>query len=263
MAQEIKVKLDDTYMNVTKFGTGSYNMLMIAGLSLTGLEGQGEAIAQVLSTFSDDFTVYLMDSKKHIEGDYSVEMMADDLYKVLGELGISKAYIYGVSQGGMVGQTLAIKHPELVVKLALCSTMARATELTKKTCETWLKHAKNHDVVSLNRSFFELVYSKNYLKQFESALPTLEKVGTVEDCNHMVPLIEACAKFDILDKLADIKCPVLAMGDKSDNVLGIEGTYEIIEKLGCKSYIYEGFSHAVYDEAPDTKKRVLDFFLEQ
>ena len=260
--ETISIKLDDTYMNVVKFGTGNKNMLMIAGLSLAGLDGQEEGIVQALSNFSDDFTVYLFDSKKHIKGEYSIEMMAEDLYSALQQLGISKAFVYGVSQGGMEGQALALAHPELVEKLALCSTFAKATDLMKATSKSWIEYAKNYDVVGLNRDFFKHVYSKKFLKQFEAALPALEQVGTKQDCEHIIPLIEACLKFDVLDRIQEIKCPVLVMGDKNDDVTGIEGTYQIAEKLNCESYVYDDFSHAVYDEAPDIKDRVLDFFLE-
>ena len=32
------------------------------------------------------------------------------------------------------------------------------------------------------------------------------------------------------------------------------------EKIGCEVLVYEGFSHAVYDEAPDYLEQVKAFF---
>ena len=57
-----------------------------------------------------------------------------------------------------------------------------------------------------------------------------------------------------------IKCPTLVIGDKNDDVLGVEGSHEIADRLGCESYIYEDYSHAVYDEAEDIEERILEFF---
>jgi pimeloyl-ACP methyl ester carboxylesterase len=44
---------------------------------------------------------------------YRVEDMADDAAALLGELGIAKAHVVGVSMGGMITQALVINHREL------------------------------------------------------------------------------------------------------------------------------------------------------
>ena len=33
------------------------------------------------------------------------------------------------------------------------------------------------------------------------------------------------------------------------------------DKIGCDSYFYEGYSHKVYDEAPDFKEMVYNFYM--
>ncbi len=62
--------------------------------------------------------------------------------------------------------------------------------------------------------------------------------------------------------LKKIKCPVFVIGSKADKVLGGGSTEMLAEKLDCKLFIYEGFGHAVYDEAPDYKQKILEFFAE-
>ena len=64
--------------------------------------------------------------------------------------------------------------------------------------------------------------------------------------------------FDVFDKLEEINCPVAVIGASEDKVLGVESSREIIDKLGCASYIYEGYGHGVYDEAPDYLEHVKD-----
>lgn len=153
---EIKLTLDDTYMNVIHFGSGSETVIIISGVSLTGLEGQGEAVAEAYQLFSAQYSVYLFERKKTLKEGYHVEDMAEDVSRAMELLHLDSAYVYGVSQGGMIAQVLAIRHPEKVKKLVLCSTMSRPTKTMERVAKTWLELAGKQDVVALNRNFFRL-----------------------------------------------------------------------------------------------------------
>lgn len=49
---------------------------------------------------------------------YTLDDMADDAAGLLDHLGVGAAHVVGASQGGMIGQTLAIRRPERVLSLA-------------------------------------------------------------------------------------------------------------------------------------------------
>lgn len=258
-AAEIKVNIDDTYMNIIKFGKGKKCLAIIAGVSLCGLEGHGNAIAERYKNYEEEFTVYVIDRKKILPDGYSVEQMAEDAYRVLNKFGIKKMFLYGVSQGGMIAQCIAAYHPEMVEKMVICASQCRATNTLKGVMKEWIELAEKKDVVGINRSFFKKVYSEAAMEQYKDRLPILEKEGTAEDCDRFKVLVAACGVFDLYDDMDKIKCQTLAIGDTNDKVLGVEGTYEIVDRLNCELYIYKKYSHAVYDEAPDIKERVRAF----
>lgn len=59
---------------------------------------------------------------------YSMSDMAGDASTILNELSVRAAHIVGVSMGGMIGQTLAIEHPERVLSLtSIMSTTGKRT----------------------------------------------------------------------------------------------------------------------------------------
>ena len=54
---------------------------------------------------------------EEIKPPYTLEDMADDGVGLLDALGIQKAHICGMSMGGMIAQTIAIRHPSRVLSL--------------------------------------------------------------------------------------------------------------------------------------------------
>ncbi len=258
--EEIKIKLDESYINVIKFGCGSKNMVIISGISLCGLEGQGKTIADAYKIFADEYRVFLFERKKDLSKNYAIDTMADDIYNAMNKLNIKSAYFYGVSQGGMIAQKLAVKHPQAVKKLALCSTVCRVNKTITNVLNNWIKYAEICDVVSLNRQFAKDVYSKDYRMRFKDVFLQLENIGTYDDCIRFCILAKSIFAFDIYKQVNNIKCPVFVLGSEKDGVIGKDGILEIANKLKCSSFIYKQYGHAVYDEAPDIKNRIKNFF---
>ncbi|MDO4487953.1 MAG: alpha/beta hydrolase [Eubacteriales bacterium] len=258
-AEEIKIDIDGTYMNVIRFGNGNENLIIISGLTVTGLEGQGEAVANAYSALSRDYRICLFERKKDIPENYSHEDMAEDVFRCSQLIGIESAFVYGVSQGGMIGELLALSHPDFVKKLILCSSSCRITEKLEKASNEWRMYAQEKDIVALNRSFFKYVYSPAFLESVKEMLPALEMVGSARDCERFLRLLEPVSDFDISGELNKIKCPVLVIGDANDAVIGPEGSYQMAEILKCDLHMYDCYSHAVYDEAPDIKEVIAGF----
>ena len=256
----IKVQAEKFSMDCIKFGTGKKNFVMIPGLSLTRITNSAMTITAAYRDFCDEYTVYCFDRADVIPEGYTVRQMAADTAEAMKRLGISDAYVFGASQGGMIGQYLAIDYPELVKKLIIASSYSRCSETAGLVFERWMKLAQKADVQALNHDFFQCIYSDKLLEEYKDALPVLEKNGTAEDCANFIILAKACVEFNAYAELDRIKCPVLVIGSRKDKVLTGEASSEIAEKLGCEIYMYDGYGHAVYDEAPDYKNRIAEFF---
>jgi len=54
---------------------------------------------------------------EEVQPPYTLENMADDAVGLLDALGLQKAHICGMSMGGMIAQTIAIRHPSRVLSL--------------------------------------------------------------------------------------------------------------------------------------------------
>ena len=73
-------------------------------------------------------------------------------------------------------------------------------------------------------------------------------------------MAEGMKGFDVTRDLRKITCPVLAIGNKDDRVLGSDATETICrQNPDFALYWYDGYGHASYDTAPDYKARIYDF----
>lgn len=253
---------DKFKMNYYQFGTGKKHMVIIPGISMDSIMNSAELVEMNFSAFKEDYTVYLFDRREGIDRELSVRDMAEDTVCVMKAIGITNADIFGASQGGMIALTIAAYYPEMVHLIYLSSTLARQNEISSETFKTWMELAKGEDVEKLNHNVFTRVYSEEYYKKYSEVFAELEKKGTKEQMNRFYYLSKACYDFDIYEELGKIKCITYLTASKKDITLGFIGTKEIADVLKCDYYIYEGFSHAVYDEDPKFVKHMYKYFID-
>lgn len=254
------VKTDAYEMDYMVFGEGKTPFVMIPGISMKSVMLSAEVIAAGYARFGADHTVYVFDRTKRMAPGYSVEDMAADTADALHRLGIANGDVFATSQGGMIAQRIAESAPELVGRLLLASTLARPNETSRAVFDRWCELSAAGDIRALNRDVFYHVYSDEYLAKYRRAFSRLERAGTKEELARFTVLAEACRRFDGWDALEAIRCPTFVIGSEKDRTVSALGSREIAEKLGCRLHLYEGYSHAVYDEAPDYQDRIAEFF---
>ncbi len=96
---------------------------------LHGAFGTAEGWANVLPTLAKKRRVIIIEQQGHGHtGDrdlpLSYERMAEDTAALLQQIHVQGADVFGYSDGGVVGLRLAMKHPELVGKLAILGSHA-------------------------------------------------------------------------------------------------------------------------------------------
>lgn len=261
-AKEHKLQLHNLQMDYITFGKGSKPLVMIQGLNTRGIKGASVPLALMYRMFAKDYKVYIFDRRANVFEGITVRDLAADIATAMDTLRMTKADIFGVSQGGMIAQYMAIDRPDLVNKLALAVTLAKNNSTVESVVRHWIDLAQKGDTIGLITNMANKMYSEKYIKKYRIFMPLLAIIQKPKDVQRFIILAKSCLTCNAYGELHKIRCPVFVIGGGQDKVVGSKASDEIAEKLGCRKFIYEHLGHAAYEEAKDFNKKVYDFFME-
>ncbi len=256
------VKIGGTEMHYASFGTGEKALVLLPGLSdgLATVQGKAALLARPYRLFFDRYTVYLFSRKEQMPEGYSIRDMAADQATAMLSLGIDRAAVMGVSQGGMIAEYLAIDHPELVEKLVLAVTAPCCSPMIEANVARWKSFAQRGAHKELMIDTSENSYSEARLKKMRKLYPLIGLIGKPKTYERFFRNADAILRFDALPELNKIQCPTLILAGEQDRTVGVEASYTLHERIKNSTlHVYPGLGHAAFEEAPDFNQRVFDF----
>lgn len=154
----------------------------------------------------------------HPAGPYTMELHADDLAALLDALGVERAHVGGISYGGEVAMTFALRYPDRVQSLVLSSTVSHSEPALRLVIEGWMRAAALHDP----DLFFEVTVTDNFSEAWIAAnQPTLDlarqRYATL-DFDAVIRLCECFLAYDIRESLGQIAAPALVMVGEHDRL---------------------------------------------
>lgn len=263
MVQE--VHFDNKLMKYFKFGSGSKIMVMIPGLSVKSVMEYEESIKNDYKIFSIDYCVYCFDRINNPNNDYSIKDMAVDTLKAIELLGLKDIYLFGASQGAMIGFNMILLKEELFKKFCVASSCIKVDDYINNRIKDFIDYAKKGNKQDLYLGFSKLIYPNEIYLKFENVLNGIIPTINDKDLENFIIFSKSIINFDVFDNLKDINIPILFIHDKKDQLINIDNIYKMLDKYKDKnnisSYYFEGYGHALYDLAPTFKKIMFDYFM--
>ena len=256
------INVNGAEMDYIAFGKGEKNLVMLpgAGDGLKTAKGLAIPFSILFRQYAKDFRVYVFSRRNNLPEGFSTKDMAEDVVSAMDYLDIPSAGFLGVSQGGMISQQVAIHHPDKVNKLVLAVTSSKPNALLSEVISQWIEWAKTDDYKKIMIDMAVRSYTGRYQKISEKIYKMLGNLGKPKDFARFIIICQSCIDHNAYDVLEQIKCPVYIIGAGQDQVLGVEASREIAGKIeGSELYIYDEYSHGVYDQAKDFHQRILEF----
>ncbi len=247
------------------YGDG-YPVVLIGGLG-----SQIQSWAAQIPIYSQHFRVIVFDNRGMGKSDkpdipYTTELMADDAAILLDVLGIESAHVVGKSMGGMIGQWLAIKHPEKVNRLVLGCASASRDQVGNEILKMGRDIATKLGVKTVWLMALFLGYTREYIeKNLGSIKETLASVpDNPEALIGYIRQSYACEGHNTRDFLERIKSSTLVIMGELDFIASPKRSRELADLIpGARLEVFDGVGHGFWRERQEKVDRlVLDFLLE-
>ena len=146
---------------------------------------------------------------------YTLDMLADDLHGLLGKLGVGSPHFVGLSMGGMIGMTYALKYPRAFKSLVLCDTSSRIPPEAKPVWAERIQIATEQGMEPLVEPTLKRWFTEPFLAKRNSVIERVANMIRKTPARGYVGCCHAIPQIDLTDKLGAITCPVqVIVGDK-------------------------------------------------
>jgi 3-oxoadipate enol-lactonase len=244
-------------------GRGPFLMLSHAlGCDLRMWDGLAPAL-------SDRYTLVRYDARCHGESDviadpFSLDDMVEDAARLLDELRCHACSFVGVSLGGMIGQGLAIAHPERIRRLILANTASRYPEDARRHWTERARIARAEGMAGLVDIIINKYFSPAFLAERpQEAARFVQQVLQIDARGYAV-CCEAIRSLDYYSQLDRVPCPTLVIAGGADAAAPPGVAEEIASRIPQSRFaLIEGAGHLSVVERSEMFARLVRDFLQQ
>jgi 3-oxoadipate enol-lactonase len=200
------------------------------------------------------------------DGDYTTDLLADDVAAFMQAAGIGSAHVSGLSLGAATGMLLAAKHPELVKSLSLHSAWTATDPFLRTVVEGWRIMARGLD--SVTDMVIAGIFPWCFTPELYAARPEyIQSLGDFVRSRPM-PSVEAFLRQSVavLDHdaeavLSSITAPTLITFGEHDMVTSTRFAAPLSQGIsGSELVVFAGCAHApIYEITDEFNQRTLEF----
>ena len=201
---------------------------------------------------------------------WTLDQWADDLKTLCETLGIERPIVFGASFGGLVALNYALRHPDHPAKLVLVSTTAR---IHLDRALSMFDRLGGSEVRAVAERFFTEPTAEHLDEYLEVCGPFYSQRPRPPELRARVTRNPDVAehffrgeilRFDLTERLREIRCPVLLMAGELDPMVTIEDARELAAALPPDRLRFERFpdaGHLLAIEHPEAVRALIREFV--
>ena len=195
-------------------------------------------------------------------GPYAMDDLVDDAARLVREWGRGPVTWVGLSMGAMVGQGLAIRHPELVSRLVLANTTSIYPDAARTAWAQRIATVESEGMAAVADMVVERYLHADFRAAEPAATEAIRATILRNDAAGYAASCAAVAGVAWLDSLAQIRCPTLVIAGARDAGAPPAMGQAIAERIpGARLEVIADASHLSVLETPAEFDALLRGFL--
>lgn len=216
---------------------------------------------------SDRYRILRYDLRGHGGSDapigaYTMQRLADDVAALMDVFEIPQAHFCGVSVGGMIGQTLGVRHAERLLSLTLVDTSDHTPMAAHPMWANRIGQAEAHGMKGMVDATLERWLTGGYRARHPDAVETVRQMLVGTPVQGYVGVAQAIVAYDLSEAIGRIHCPTLVIVGEQDEGAPVSMAQSIANKIhGARLEVLPEAAHLSFIEQPERFHAVLDTFL--
>lgn len=206
-----------------------------------------------IPAFTKNFRVLRYDSRGHgqtsaTSGEYSIELLARDVLRLLDVLKIDRVHFCGLSIGGMTGMWLAANVPERLNKLALCNTAPKIGN-----ADAWnarIKAVREGGTKSVSDAVVERWFTPDFRAKNAAAVAKTKAMIEGTSTDGYTGSCAAVRDFDFWAKVGQVKAPALVIAGTHDAAIPPADAQKLARSISGARYVELSAAHISNIEDP-------------
>jgi 3-oxoadipate enol-lactonase len=193
---------------------------------------------------------------------YTLEQMADDLHGLLQGLGITETHFVGLSMGGLIGMTMALRFPSAVQSLVLADTTACYGPTRAPMWDDRIRVAEAQGIEPLLDRTMEAWFTPPFRAEHPEVVDRIRAMLRPTDVRGYVGAIRAIGYVDLREAIGAIGCPTLILVGEEDHGTDLTMADTMHDRIpGSQLAILPKAAHCSCVEAADAFTRAVLAFL--
>jgi 3-oxoadipate enol-lactonase len=216
------------------------------------------------AALSRDFRILRYDTRGHgrssvMPGPYTINQLADDVVGLLDELELERSDFCGLSIGGLIAMSLALRVPQRLRKVVLCNTAAKIG-----SHEIWnarIDAVRKGGMAAVVPGILERWYTAEFRSASPEAVESTRRTLLSTSVEGYAGCCAALRDVDLRNDIAGIHLPVLIIAGAHDPATTPADGRFLAERIAGSRYVELRAAHLSNIEASGAFTMELSAFL--
>lgn len=220
-----------------------------------------------INFLQESYRVLAFDTRGHggseaAKSPYTLDMLSDDSIALLEHLEIDKPHWIGLSMGGMIGMTIAIKHPKKFRSLTLADTTSRIPNELWPIWTTRIEQSASKGMASLVDQTLQRWFTSEFIDRSPPDLKFVAAMIESTPTEGYIGCCQAIPKINCTAELHRINCPIQIVVGEQDAGTPVQMSEEIHAAApGSELVVIPHASHLSNLEQPQLFNDAVERFL--